>query len=275
MPELPEVETTRCGIDAVMTGHPLHQLVVRQPALRWPVPAHLPQTLAGHSVLACQRRGKYLLIRFEHGTQIVHLGMSGSLRRTPDDELPRKHDHIDWIFDHATLRLHDPRRFGAVLWHPAEAGPIEAHPLLAILGMEPFDPALTPEWLHGQLHRRSLPIKQALLGGHIVVGVGNIYASESLFRAGIHPALPANRLSRPRCARLLQAIRDTLGDALRAGGTTLRDYVGIGGEPGYFQFHAYVYERDGQPCRQCGTAIRRIVQGTRATYFCPHCQPRR
>ncbi|HTJ99122.1 MAG TPA: bifunctional DNA-formamidopyrimidine glycosylase/DNA-(apurinic or apyrimidinic site) lyase [Bordetella sp.] len=273
MPELPEVETTRRGIASVMTGRPLVQLVVREPRLRWPVPADLSDTLSGRTVLECGRRGKYLLLRFDHGTQIVHLGMSGSLRRVVDGEAPRRHDHVEWIFEHATLRLHDPRRFGAVLWHPADAGPVEFHPLLARLGIEPFDDRFGGQWLHDQFRGRTAPVKQLLLAGEAVVGVGNIYASESLFRAGIHPTTPGRRLSAARCDRLAAAIRQTLADALASGGSTLRDYVGAGGEPGsYFTIHAAVYDRDGQPCRVCGTAIRRIVQGQRATYYCVKCQ---
>ena len=275
MPELPEVETTRRGIDAVMTGQTLRRLVVREPRMRWPIPADLPDLVANRPVLACARRGKYLLLRFDHGTQIVHLGMSGSLRRVPEGEPPRKHDHVDWIFDHAVLRLHDPRRFGAVLWHDLADGPIDSHPLLANLGIEPFDPRFDGTWLHDQFRGRSIAVKQALLAGSAVVGVGNIYASESLFRAGIDPRTPAQRISRPRCERLAQMIRATLSDALASGGSTLRDYVGAGGEPGsYFAIHAAVYERGGKPCRVCATPIRRLVQGQRATYFCPVCQRR-
>jgi formamidopyrimidine-DNA glycosylase len=273
MPELPEVETTRRGIATVITDRPLVQLIVREPRLRWPVPADLPDTLAGRTIVECGRRGKYLLLRFEHGTQIVHLGMSGSLRRVYDGEAPRRHDHVEWVFEHATLRLHDPRRFGAVLWHPAAAGPIESHPLLARLGIEPFDPRFGGAWLHAHVRGRAAPIKQVLLAGEAVVGVGNIYASESLFRAGIHPRTPARRLSPTRCERLALAIRQTLEDALASGGSTLRDYVGAGGEPGsYFTIHAAVYERAGQPCRVCATPIRRIVQGQRASYYCVKCQ---
>ncbi|AKQ54090.1 bifunctional DNA-formamidopyrimidine glycosylase/DNA-(apurinic or apyrimidinic site) lyase [Bordetella hinzii] len=275
MPELPEVETTRRGIDAVITGQALRRLVVREPRMRWPIPADLPALLADRPVLATDRRGKYLLLRFEHGVQIVHLGMSGSLRRVAMDEAPRKHDHVDWVFDHAILRLHDPRRFGAVLWHPATTGPVEAHPLLVGLGIEPFDPRFDGKWLHDHFRGKRVAVKQALLAGHAVVGVGNIYASESLFRAGIDPRLPAGKVSRPRCDRLADAVRATLADALASGGSTLRDYVGATGEPGaYFTIHAAVYERAGQPCRVCGTPVRRIVQGQRATYFCPHCQKR-
>jgi formamidopyrimidine-DNA glycosylase len=275
MPELPEVETTRRGIDAVITGKPLRRLLVHEARMRWPIPAELPALLAGRTVIECNRRGKYLLLRFEHGVQIVHLGMSGSLRVVPQKEFLRKHDHVEWIFDHATLRLHDPRRFGAVLWHPNEDGPVENHPLLAKLGIEPFDPRFDGSWLRRHFQNRGMAVKQALLAGSAVVGVGNIYCSESLFRAGIDPRAPAGKISLPRCERLAQAIRATLSDALESGGSTLRDYVGASGEPGaYFAIHAAVYERAGQPCKVCGTPIRRLVQGQRATYFCPHCQKR-
>ncbi|MGB3276284.1 MAG: bifunctional DNA-formamidopyrimidine glycosylase/DNA-(apurinic or apyrimidinic site) lyase [Castellaniella sp.] len=275
MPELPEVETTRRGIATVMPGRILRRLIVHEPRLRWPVPADLPDRVRDTEVLACERRGKYLLIRFPQGTQIVHLGMSGSLRRVPMDEPLRKHDHVEWQFDEARFLLHDPRRFGAVLWHPAGAGPIEAHPLLAGLGIEPFDPAFTPEILHTGLQGRRQSVKQLLLGGKIVVGVGNIYASESLFLAGIDPRLRGDHVSRPRSARLHAAILQTLSQALESGGSTLRDYVNAQGTPGaYFTLHAAVYERDGQPCTRCTTPIRRIVQGQRATYFCPGCQKR-
>lgn len=258
-----------------MPGRTLRQLVVHEPRLRWPVPAELPGQLRDQPVLACDRRGKYLLIRFPHGTQIIHLGMSGSLRRVGLSEPLRKHDHIEWCFDEGRFLLHDPRRFGAVLWHPHHAGPVLDHPLLASLGIEPFDPAFTPQWLHAQLRGRRQAIKPLLLGGQVVVGVGNIYASEALFLAGIHPQLAAGRLTRPRCVRLHAAIVQTLQQALDAGGSTLRDYVDARGEPGaYFTLHAAVYERAGQACPRCQTPIRRIVQGQRATYFCPACQKR-
>ncbi len=273
MPELPEVETTRRGIDAVATGQTLKKMVVHEPRMRWPIPADLPDLIQGHVLRACLRRGKYLLLEFDPGTVLVHLGMSGSLRSVMDGELLRRHDHVEWVFEHATLRLHDPRRFGSVLWHPRSAGAVDAHPLLKKLGIEPFDPAFDGKWLHLGLSGRSMPIKQALLAGDIVVGAGNIYASESLFRARIHPKTRASRVSLARCVRLAEAIRATLTDALDSGGSTLRDYVNATGEPGaYFTLHAAVYDRMGEPCRVCGTPIKRIVQGQRATYFCPSCQ---
>ncbi|NYT43755.1 bifunctional DNA-formamidopyrimidine glycosylase/DNA-(apurinic or apyrimidinic site) lyase [Alcaligenaceae bacterium] len=275
MPELPEVETTRRGLATIMPGHVLERFVVHEPRMRWPIPPDLPDRINGRGVLSCERRGKYLLINFQHGTQIVHLGMSGSMRRAPPDEPRRKHDHAEWIFGHARFLLHDPRRFGAVLWHDAAAGPVSGHPLLARLGIEPFDPGFTAEFLHAGLRGKSLAIKQALLAGNIVVGVGNIYASEALFRAGIDPRSPAGALSRQRCTALATAVRETLTNALESGGSTLRDYVNATGQPGaYFEMHAAVYERAGLPCRLCTTPIRRIVQGQRATYFCPACQRR-
>lgn len=258
-----------------MPGRILRELVVYEPRLRWPVPADLPARLRNQTVRACERRGKYLLIRFDGGTQLIHLGMSGSLRRVGLHEPLRKHDHVEWRFDDGRFLLHDPRRFGAVLWHPDTDGPVLAHPLLASLGIEPFDPTFTAEWLHAHLQGRKQAIKPLLLSGRIVVGVGNIYASESLFLAGIDPRLPAGRISRPRCARLHDAILCTLDQALTAGGSTLRDYVDPQGTPGaYFSLHAAVYERAGQPCPQCANPIRRLVQGQRATYFCPVCQKR-
>lgn len=273
MPELPEVETTRRGIDAVATGHTLKSMIVHEFRMRWPIPKDLPEQVKGQAVRACRRRGKYLLIDFDSGTQIIHLGMSGSLRSVLHGELLRKHDHVEWQFEHVTLRLHDPRRFGCVLWHPKHLGPVENHPLLCKLGIEPFDPAFDAKWLKKGLTGRQVAIKQALLAGDIVVGAGNIYASESLFRARIHPKTAASRVSLARCERLVEAIQSTLTDALQSGGSTLRDYVNATGEAGaYFTLHAAVYERDGQPCRVCSTPIKRIVQGQRATYFCPSCQ---
>ncbi len=273
MPELPEVETTRRGIDAIATGHTLTNMVIHESRMRWPITPELPVYLRGQVLRACARRGKYLLLEFDPGTVLVHLGMSGSLRSVLQGELLRRHDHVEWHFDNTTLRLHDPRRFGSVLWHPREQGPVALHPLLHKLGIEPFDPAFDAHWLHDGLKGRSMAIKQALLAGDIVVGAGNIYASESLFRARIHPKTRSSRVSLQRCARLVQAIRATLNDALDSGGSTLRDYVNATGEPGaYFTLHAAVYERSGEPCRACGTLIKRFMQGQRATYFCPSCQ---
>ena len=275
MPELPEVETTRRGIATVMTGQTLQRVLVHETRMRWPIPANLAALAEGRVVQSCERRGKYLIINFAHGSMILHLGMSGSLRSVPLDEPRRKHDHVELVFEHARFLLHDPRRFGAVLWHDAHDGPVAAHPLFARLGIEPFDPGFTPALLHKGLQGRSTSIKQALLAGDIVVGVGNIYASESLFRSRINPKTQANRISPRRCAFLCKNIKQTLLDALESGGSTLRDYVNATGQPGaYFELHAAVYERAGLPCKVCATPIRRIVQGQRATYYCPRCQRR-
>jgi len=273
MPELPEVETTRRGIAPLMTARTLRQLVVHESRMRWPIPADLPGKVAGHVLRHCGRRGKYLLLHFDHGCLLVHLGMSGSLRRVAFDEARRKHDHVEWVFDDSRFLLHDPRRFGAVLWHDACLGPVAQHPLLAHLGVEPLDADFTAEHLHLHLRNKQQPIKLALLAGHIVVGVGNIYACEALFRARIHPQTPAARLSEVRVQRLHAAIQTTLQDALTAGGSTLRDYVNATGQAGaYFDIHATVYDRAGQPCRVCQTPIKRMVQAQRATYYCPRCQ---
>lgn len=277
MPELPEVEVTRRALAPHVEGEPVQRVIVRERRLRWPVPAGLERLLGGRPVRALDRRGKYLLWRFEHGTLISHLGMSGSWRvHLEAPPPPGTHDHVDVVVGTSArvLRLTDPRRFGALLWHPASAGPVEAHPMLAHLGIEPFDPGFTGARLHAGARGRRVPIKQLLLGGAIVVGVGNIYASESLFRAGIDPRMPAYRLSKPRADALAAAVRAVLGEAIALGGSTLRDFVGVQGEQGYFMVDAFVYGREGQPCRRCGAPVRRIVQGQRATYLCSHCQRR-
>jgi len=274
MPELPEVEVTRRGIEPYVRGRRVERLDVRTPALRWPIPAQLAVTLARQQIRAVGRRGKYLLFEIDAGWFIVHLGMTGTLRVLPHAGIPApaRHDHIDWIFDEFVLRYRDPRRFGAVLWHPRTAGSIDTHPLLAGLGVEPFSPEFTGALIHQRTRGRKVSIKQALLAGDIVVGVGNIYASESLFRAGIRPTTAAGRLSSARCERLAQAVCATLAAAIERGGSTLRDFVGSDGESGYFQLDCHVYDRAGLPCRVCGTPIRHLVQGQRSTYFCAHCQ---
>jgi formamidopyrimidine-DNA glycosylase len=277
MPELPEVEVTRRALAPVVEGRMLESVEVRERRLRWPVPTGLATTIVGRRVERIDRRGKYLLWRFERGTLISHLGMSGAWRvwpRTQPVPPPRPHDHVDLLFRAHCIRLTDPRRFGALLWHDVADGPVESHPLLAGLGIEPFDAAFTGGWLHRQLRTRSAPIKQVLLAGDVVVGVGNIYASESLFRAGINPKLPARRLGLARCEALAQAIRAVLAEAIAVGGSTLRDFIGTDGVEGYFMSDAFVYERAGQPCRVCATPITRLVQGQRATYYCRRCQRR-
>ncbi len=269
MPELPEVETTRQGLLPRLQGRTLKHVVVRNPHLRWPVPDELEARLAGLKLGSLARRGKYLLFDFGSVTQIVHLGMSGSLRFAASDEPAALHDHVDWLFDDGTtLRLRDPRRFGAVLLTDDAAN----HPLLAHLGPEPLTPAFDAAYLHAQCQRRSVAIKQVIMDAQVVVGVGNIYASESLFHAGIRPATAARRLSRPACTRLVTAIRQVLGVAIAAGGSSLRDYVASDGELGYFQLQTRVYDREGQPCKVCNTPIRRITQGHRSSFYCPVCQ---
>ncbi len=269
MPELPEVETTCRGLTPTLVGRSLLRMTVRNPRLRWPVPADLPARLAGRTLTGITRRGKYLLFDFAGRTQIVHLGMSGSLRLAAPDEPPGVHDHVDWRFDDGSvLRLRDPRRFGAVLWSDDPA----RHPLLAHLGPEPLSAAFDAAHLHAHCRRRGSAIKQVIMNTEVVVGVGNIYASESLFRAGIRPGTAARRLSRPACERLVTAIREVLVAAIAAGGSSLRDYVASNGELGYFQLQTRVYDRAGLPCKTCGTPIRRIVQGARATFYCPTCQ---
>jgi formamidopyrimidine-DNA glycosylase len=277
MPELPEVEVTRRALAPWLEGSEVRAVQVRERRLRWPVPPGLARQLVGRRVQALGRRGKYLLWRFDHGTLISHLGMSGSWRVHPDAATgaappPGLHDHVDVGVDGALLRLTDPRRFGALLWHPAGAGAVERHALLAHLGIEPFDSRFDGDWLYRGTRGRAASIKQVLLAGDVVVGVGNIYASESLYRAGIHPRRPARRVGRARCALLAAAIRAVLAEAIEVGGSTLRDFRSAAGEEGYFMIEANVYGRAGQPCHRCGNPIRKLVQGQRATYLCVRCQ---
>ena len=268
MPELPEVEVTRRGIAPHLVGRTIVAVSIREPRLRWRIPESVG-SLAGHKVRAVKRRGKYLLLDCGDGHLILHLGMSGSLRLVAPGTIPGKHDHFDLSVGGQLLRLRDPRRFGAVLW---TAEPAEAHPLLLHLGVEPLSRALNTGSLHALTRARRTSIKQFLMDGRRIVGIGNIYASESLFLAGIHPRTRAGRLSPARCERLVRAIKGTLRAAIRAGGSSLRDFVGSDGARGYFQLRAWVYDRGGKDCRRCGTRIRRIVQGQRATYYCPSCQ---
>ncbi|MCU0968438.1 MAG: bifunctional DNA-formamidopyrimidine glycosylase/DNA-(apurinic or apyrimidinic site) lyase [Rubrivivax sp.] len=277
MPELPEVEVTRRGIAEPLQGARVLSARLGKP-LRWPLGIDA-RALRGTTVGHVTRRGKYLWLPLvspdglDGGGLLLHLGMSGSLALWPDPPPPGPHDHFDLCTDRGTLRLTDPRRFGAVLWSPAPSEGVAGR-LLAGLGAEPFDPSLTPEGFHAALRCRRAPVKAALLDGRIVVGAGNIYACEALFAAGIHPALRADRISGPRAARLLAALRATLERALDAGGSTLRDFRDVHGASGQFQAEAAVYGRAGQPCRRCGARVRRIVQGQRSTYFCPSCQRR-
>ena len=268
MPELPEVEVTRRGLLPHLSGRIISGVAVREQRLRWPISADV-MSLSGRTVKNVLRRGKYLLVDCGDGHLILHLGMSGSLRVLPPDTPAGKHDHFDLVLGDRILRLRDPRRFGAVLW---TAGALEAHPLLAHLGVEPLSRALDPRRLHALTRAHRTSIKQFLMDGRRIVGVGNIYANESLFRAGIHPRTRASRLSPERCARLSRAIKQTLRAAIRAGGSTLRDFVGADGTAGYFQQRYWVYDRAGQRCRRCGAVVRKIQQGQRSTFFCPGCQ---
>jgi formamidopyrimidine-DNA glycosylase len=273
MPELPEVEVTRRGIARQVEGRELERAVLRTPALRYPIPDGLAQQLAGRSLLATRRRGKYLLLDFGTGHLLIHLGMSGSLRFVAPATPPGKHDHADFVFGtdgkDGILRLTDPRRFGALLW--LKGDPL-AHPLLAKLGIEPLSPDFTPAWLHAALQGKSVAIKPAIMDGGRVVGVGNIYAAESLFDAGIDPRRPAGRVSFARLERLVPAIKATLRAAIRAGGSTLRDFCNTSGGMGDFQTRHKIYDRAGEACIRCGTPIRLIRQGQRSTCFCPRCQ---
>jgi formamidopyrimidine-DNA glycosylase len=270
VPELPEVETTRRGIAPYVRGRNVAQVLVRESRLRWPVPADLPERLAGCRIDDIGRRGKYLLFHTARGTAILHLGMSGSLRVVDPATPPRKHDHLDLILDSGlSLRFHDPRRFGCLLWTDA---PPEAHPLLAGLGPEPLEEGFDGSHLHALSRGRSAPVKTFIMDSHVVVGVGNIYANESLHRAGIAPTRAAGRISLARYERLAEAIRGVLTASIEQGGTTLRDFVNEAGNPGYFRQTLQVYERADAPCRQCGTTIALARLGQRATYWCPRCQ---
>ena len=271
MPELPEVEVTRQSFADRIRGAPIHAVRMGKP-LRWPLGCK-PETLISQAVGEVTRRGKYLWLALDRGGLLMHLGMSGSLAFNVEVALPGVHDHFDLVTARGTLRLTDPRRFGAVVWSPAiDAG--AAAKLLAGLGLEPFDPAFTGAHLHAALRGRRVAIKQALLGGAIVVGAGNIYACEALFEGGIDPRTRGERISQARCARLADAVRSTLARALELGGSTLRNFRDAHGMAGEFQLQARVYGRDGLPCVRCNGTIRRIVQGQRATYFCPGCQRR-
>jgi formamidopyrimidine-DNA glycosylase len=270
MPELPEVETTLRGIAPALTGHAIEEIVVRNPSLRWPIPAEVHRA-RGRTVARCHRRAKYLLIEFgDDGGLLMHLGMSGSLRICDPADAPRKHDHYDVVLDDGRcLRFNDPRRFGALLWWNA---PATDHELLRGLGPEPLLDGFSGEYLWRRSRGRKTAVKNFIMDGRIVVGVGNIYASEALFMAGIHPSRPAGRIARARYDALALAIRDVLERAIRHGGTTLRDYLDSDSRPGYFAQELLVYEREGQPCFRCGTPIRRRVIGQRSSYYCVTCQ---
>jgi formamidopyrimidine-DNA glycosylase len=281
MPELPEVEVTRLGLLPVQ-GARIREVTIRHHGLRWPIPADLPQHLQGQRVLQLTRRAKYILIDIgeisdtgvptRKGVLLLHLGMSGRLCLLERYFPHEKHDHVDIAFeDGRVIRLRDPRRFGAVLWLEQEPS---QHPLLSSLGPEPLDDAFDGNYLHQQLKSRNAAIKPTIMDAHIVVGVGNIYASESLFRARIHPETPSRQLTLPQCQLLVAEIKATLHAALAAGGSSLRDFFGADGNPGYFQQTYYVYGRTGLPCLVCGQLINTIRLGQRSTFYCATCQPR-
>ena len=278
MPELPEVEVTRLGIAPHLEGRRVSAVKIIDGRLRWPVPTNLNTLLSGQKVLGIERRGKYLLMELDTGYLLLHLGMTGTLRVLPSSDPLKPHDRVTFEFGKLSLRLHDPRKFGAVLWHSKSKGPIEGNALLQKLGVEPFsadfEGELGTDVLYQSSRKRSVAVKQFLLAGQAVVGVGNIYCSESLFEAGIHPAKAAGKLTRPQCSRLATAVRLILKKAIAAGGSTLKDFVNSEGDPGHFLVQTTVYDRKDQPCKACKTPIKQIVQGQRSTYFCPQCQKR-
>lgn len=276
MPELPEVEVCRRGLLPILEDAVIKGVVIRAPMLRQVIPVALLELLPGCRILAVRRRGKYLLVDCRRpgveGCLIIHLGMSGHLRFVAEDFPVAKHDHFDLVLVDQVLRFNDPRRFGVITWQPGTPEQVHLHPLLASQGIEPLSDAFTGDWLFAANARRSGPIKPVLMDSHSVVGVGNIYASESLFRAGISPLRAANRISRERYGVLVAAIRDTLATAIAAGGSSIRDYIHSDGSAGWFQVEAGVYDRAGQPCRRCDGVIRQIRQAGRSTYYCPACQ---
>lgn len=269
MPELPEVETTRRGIEPFLLNQVIKRLDIFERRLRWPIPKEV-QALQGATVTSIDRRGKYLLINVKAGTAIVHLGMSGSLRVCTKQEPRRKHDHFE-IFTTAgsIIRFHDPRRFGCLLW---QAAGDHEHTLLSKLGPEPLSDEFTADYLFKATRKRQVAIKNLIMNSHIVVGVGNIYASESLFMSGVRPGRAARRVTRKECEKLVTTIKDVLQHSITQGGTTLRDFVNSDGNPGYFAQQLTVYGREGEPCHQCGTAISQRVLGQRSTFYCSQCQ---
>ena len=278
MPELPEVEVTRLGIAPHLIGRKISAVKVIDGRLRWPVPRNLPTILQDQQVHSIERRGKYLLMELDTGYLLLHLGMTGTLRVLPASDSLKTHDRVTLEFGKLSLRLHDPRKFGAVLWHPNSKGPIGEYALLKKLGTEPFSPEFAGDLgghiLYASSRGRNVAVKQFLLAGQAVVGVGNIYCSESLFEAKIHPAKAAGKLTRPECMRLANAVRLILKEAIAAGGSSLKDFVNSEGDPGHFMVQTKVYDRKDLPCKVCKTPIKQIVQGQRSTYFCPQCQKR-
>ena len=268
MPELPEVETTLRGIEPWLLNREITCVEVRDTRLRWPVTDEVQQAV-GQKVTGVSRRAKYIVMQFENGGLLLHLGMSGSIRVLTESTTPGKHDHFDIVTEAATIRFNDPRRFGALVWWQP---PLADHPLLKHLGPEPLSDKFDGDHLWRKSRGRELAIKNFVMDGKIVVGVGNIYASEALFMAGIHPGRSAGRISRVRYAGLAAAIKNVLARAIQLGGTTLRDFTGSSGSPGYFAQELLVYDRAGEPCFQCGTAIRQKVLGQRSSFYCVNCQ---
>jgi len=270
MPELPEVETSRRGIEPHLLNKKITSISIRQHKLRWPIPKNLPQLATGKTIRSVSRRAKYIYLELDNGTIIIHLGMSGSLRICTDKTLPEKHDHIDiQVSSKKILRLRDPRKFGCVLW---AGGSVDNHKLIKPLGPEPLDDSFTAGYLHDKANKRQCSIKSFIMNSHIVVGVGNIYASEALYRAGINPKRKAGNISLSRFEKLVAAIKLTLTLAIEEGGTTLRDFTGTSGQPGYFAQKLLVYGRNGMPCTQCGEDIKQFTQQARSTFYCTVCQ---
>lgn len=270
MPELPEVETVRRGITPHLQGQTVKQVIIRHPTLRWPIPTELTQILPGQTLHSIERRAKYLLLNFPHGTLILHLGMSGTLRILPTRTAAEKHDHFDLAMENGQcLRLNDPRRFGAVLWSEQ---PTSQHLLLKNLGPEPLSEDFNSNHLYQASRKRKIAIKPFLMDNKVVVGVGNIYANESLFLCGIDPRQKANSIRKSDCQQLAEVIKRVLNEAIKQGGTTLKDFTQSDGKPGYFQQQLRVYGRSNQPCFHCNAPIKQITQGQRSSFFCPQCQ---
>ena len=270
MPELPEVETTRRGIEPHIENNKVSKVILRRKTLRWPITPALSKDLPGETIQSVSRRGKYLLLATQKGCLLIHLGMSGSLRIVESSRAAAKHDHVDVVFaNNKVLRYTDPRRFGCILW---ETEPIEAHPLLASLGPEPLEDNFHTDYLFKKSRRRNVVVKTFIMDSKVVVGVGNIYANESLFLAGISPKRSAGKISKPRYEKLVECIQQVLQQAIDVGGTTLKDFTGSDGEPGYFAQSLHVYGRRGEPCHGCNGTLKEIRQGQRSTVYCPQCQ---
>jgi formamidopyrimidine-DNA glycosylase len=269
MPELPEVETTRAGLAPHCVGKKIERVILRRPDLRWPIPKAIKQHLPDQKILAVRRRAKYLLLDVETGSAVLHLGMSGMLRVMDSNSPVKKHDHVDIVLENQrTIRFTDPRRFGCLLWQPAG----KTHALLEKLGLEPLSEAFDGEVLFALSRKRKVPVKQFLMDQAVVVGVGNIYAAESLFKAGIAPTREAGSISRERYQRLADTVKTILHNAIQRGGTTLRDFLNADGAPGYFEQELWVYGREGEACKICGKPIQSLRLGQRASAWCRHCQ---